>query len=68
MWWEEQATVGQPALGSGCPMDTQATEEDQEWDEGDGLNSFIKPWHRVAQNVGQVNGDGLRPTLLVCEI
>ena len=34
----------------------------------DGLNSFIKPWHRVAQNVGQVNGDGLRPMLLVCEI
>ena len=34
----------------------------------DGLNSFIKPWPRVAQNVRQVNGDGLRPTLLVCEI
>ena len=30
MWREEQATVGQPVLGSGHPMDTQEIEEDQE--------------------------------------
>ena len=30
MWREEQATVAQPVLSSGRPMDTQGIEEDQE--------------------------------------
>jgi len=30
MWQEEQATIGQPVLGSGRSMDTQGTMEDQE--------------------------------------
>ena len=34
MWREEQTTVGQPALHSGRPGDTQGTEEDQERDGG----------------------------------
>ena len=34
MWREEQTTVGQPALHSGRPGDTQGTDEDQERDGG----------------------------------
>ena len=34
MWREEQKTVGQPALRSGRPRDTQGTEEDRGRDVG----------------------------------
>ena len=56
MWLEEQTTIGQPALRPGSPGNTKGTEEDQGRDGGTTwivLDSFVKHWDRVAQNIDQ---------------